>query len=91
MRSVKLLVAVTMVAVSAVSYAEEGEVEGEYDNLCVTGLSMGKEVETDCSINVEMDDKIYCFSSPKAKAAFEKNPQGTIKKADATFTKLLNE
>ena len=42
MRSMKLLVSVALIALAAVSYA--AEVEGEYENLCVTGLSMGKEV-----------------------------------------------
>ncbi len=86
MKSMKLLLSVALIAIAAVSYA--ADVEGEYDNLCVTGLSMGKEVETDCSINAEMDGITYCFSSAKAKAVFDKDPEGTIAKADKTFENL---
>ncbi|KPK35664.1 MAG: hypothetical protein AMJ66_00570 [Betaproteobacteria bacterium SG8_40] len=86
MKSRKLLLSVALIGIASVSHA--AEVEGEYDNLCVTGLSMGKEVETDCSVNVEMDGVTYCFSSAKAKAVFDKDPEGTIAKADKTFEKL---
>lgn len=86
MRSVKSLASVALIAVASVSYA--AEVEGEYGNLCVTGLSMGKVVETNCSLNAELDGYIYCFSGPKAKAIFDSDPEGTIAQADEAFAKL---
>jgi YHS domain-containing protein len=54
---------------------------GEFDNMCAMGLTMGKEVKTDCSINAEIDGKTYCFGNEDAKTEFMKDPAGNVAKA----------
>src|SRR5262245_66350667 len=39
---------------------------GEYGNMCSMGLAMGKDVPTDCTVNVKLKGKPYCFRSPSA-------------------------
>jgi YHS domain-containing protein len=65
--------------------------EGEFGQLCATGLSMGKEVPTDCSVNMMIDGKTYCFSSAEAKAMFEQDSQGMLAKAMENFDKLKKQ
>ena len=40
---------------------------GEFNNMCTEGLSLGKDVQTDCSINALLDGKTYCFGSDQAR------------------------
>jgi YHS domain-containing protein len=60
---------------------------GEFNNLCAQGLATGQKIETDCSINAQVDGKTYCFGSEDAKAAFMKDPQGNVAKAQQTYEK----
>ncbi len=55
----------------------------DYDNMCAMALALGKEVETDCSINAQIDGMTYCFGNKDAKATFMKDPQGNLAKARA--------
>ena len=69
-------------ASSSTPAASPAPVKGEFDDYCVMGLSEGQNIKTDCSVTWTGDDgKVYCFSSEKSKAAFLKDPEGTIKKA----------
>lgn len=61
----------------------------QFNGYCVTGLAMGKRIETDPKIFSIVDDKIYFFSSVEAKTMFEKNPKDFIAKADKNWKKLL--
>ena len=40
-------------------------VTGEFNNMCTEGPSLGKDINTDCSINTVLDGKTYCFGSKK--------------------------
>jgi YHS domain-containing protein len=51
------------------------------------GLALGKDVQTDCSINGQIGGKTYCFGSEEAKAEFMKNPTENLAKAQAYFSK----
>ena len=51
--------------------------KGEFDNMCTEGLAMGKDVQTDCSVNTTIAGKTYCFGNEEAKQAFLKDPEGT--------------
>jgi YHS domain-containing protein len=62
-------------------------VTGEYNNMCTMGLALGKDVQTDCSINGQIGGKTYCFGSEEAKAEFMKNPTENLAKAQAYFSK----
>jgi YHS domain-containing protein len=60
---------------------------GEYGNHCATGLSLGKFISTDCSINQTVNGKTYCFGNQEALEAFKKDPKGTIMKASDFYKK----
>lgn len=58
---------------------------GEYDNMCAMGLALDKKVETDCSINAEIEGKTYCFGNEEAKTLFMKDPEGNLAKAQSFY------
>jgi YHS domain-containing protein len=58
---------------------------GEFNNECAYGLSLGKHVNTDCSVSEKIDGKTYCFSSPEAKSKFMADASGNMSKAEETF------
>jgi YHS domain-containing protein len=60
---------------------------GEYDNMCAMGLALEKNVETDCSVNAEIDGKTYCFGNEQAKELFMKDPEANLAKADSYYEK----
>lgn len=62
-------------------------VTGEYDNMCTMGLALGKDVQTDCSINATIQGKTYCFGNAEAKTIFMKDPEGNLAKAQAYYSK----
>jgi YHS domain-containing protein len=55
--------------------------QGEFDNECVMGLALGKDIKTDCSVNTEYKGKTYCFGNEQAKDLFLKNPDEFVLKA----------
>ncbi|HEY8276669.1 MAG TPA: hypothetical protein VIG52_06715 [Methyloceanibacter sp.] len=57
------------------------EHDGEFDGLCTMGLALGKEINTDCSINAVIDGKTYCFGNEEAKIVFLKKPEEFLDKA----------
>jgi len=58
---------------------------GEYGNMCAMGLALDKKVETDCSINAEINGKTYCFGNDTAKTLFMKDTEGNLKKAQSFY------
>ena len=58
---------------------------GEFDNECVMGLALGKDIATDCSVNAEFNGKTYCFGNEKAKTIFLKNPEEFLLKAQVYY------
>jgi YHS domain-containing protein len=86
MKLKQALIVASGFAIASAAYAAKGE----YGDMCVTGMSMGKSVPTDCTNSTQVDGKTYCFSGPEAKAMFEKDPKGTIAKANETYAKLKN-
>ena len=60
-------------------------VTGEYSNLCTMGLALGKDIQTDCSINAQLEGKTYCFGSKEAMTEFMKNPTANLAKAQAYY------
>jgi YHS domain-containing protein len=53
-------------------------VTGEFGNRCTMGLALGKDVQTDCSINSQLQGKTYCFASQLAMTEFMKNPKENL-------------
>ena len=62
-------------------------VTGEYGNMCSMGLALGKDRQTDCSINAQIQGKMYCFGSKEAMAEFMKDPTANLSKAQAYYSK----
>jgi YHS domain-containing protein len=62
-------------------------VNGEFGNMCTMSLAMGKDTQTDCSINAQLVGKTYCFGSKEAMAEFMKNPKENLAKAQAYYSK----
>ena len=58
---------------------------GEYGNMCAMGLAVEKKIDTDCSINSEIDGKTYCFGNEEAKTTFMKDPSGNLAKANSFY------
>ena len=50
------------------------------------GLALGKEVQTDCSVNATIDGKTHCFGNEDAKTIFMKDPQGNLAKAQVYYS-----
>jgi YHS domain-containing protein len=62
-------------------------VTGEFNNMCTMGLASGKDIQTDCSINAQLQGKTYCFGSKEAMAEFMKNPKENLAKAQTYYSK----
>jgi YHS domain-containing protein len=60
---------------------------GEFNNMCTEGLALGKDINTDCSINSTLKGKTYCFGSEQAKTDFMKDPEGNLAKAQSYYSK----
>jgi len=60
--------------------------EGEFDNDCVMGLALGKEIKTDCSINTVYGGSTYCFGNETAKQLFLKKPDEFLLKAQIFYS-----
>jgi YHS domain-containing protein len=87
MKLVKVLLPAALLAFGAASFAAKGE----FGDLCATGLTMGKEVKTDCSISQKIDGKTYCFSGEEPKAMFMKDPKANLAKAQENFDKMMKK
>jgi YHS domain-containing protein len=61
-------------------------VTGEYGNMCTMGLASGKDIQTDCSINTEIQGKTYCFGSKEAMTQFMADPSGNLAKAQTYYS-----
>ena len=61
-------------------------VTDEFSKLCTMGLASGKSIQTDCSINTEIQGKTYCFGSEEAMIQFMADPTGNLAKAQAHYS-----
>jgi YHS domain-containing protein len=62
-------------------------VTGEFSNMCTMGLASGKDIQTDCSINTQLQGKTYCFGSKEAMTQFMADPTGNLAKAQTYYSK----
>ncbi len=80
MRRLNYVAFAALLAVTAPALAEEPEHNGE----CAMSAAMGNHLPTSCSVVwISPSDKLYCFSSEKAKQAFMRDPEGNERKAQA--------
>ena len=61
-------------------------VTGEFSNMCTMGLASEKDIQTDCSINAQLQGKTYCFGNKEAKTMFMKDPKGNMAKAQEYYS-----
>jgi YHS domain-containing protein len=61
-------------------------VTDEFSKLCAMGLASEKDIQTDCSINMEVQGKTYCFASKEAMTQFMADPSGNLAKAQAYYS-----
>ena len=61
-------------------------VTDEFSKLCAMGLASEKDIQTDCSINTEIQGKTYCFASREAMTQFMADPSGNLAKAQAYYS-----
>ena len=61
-------------------------VNDEFSNMCAMGLTSEKYIQTDCSINMEIQGKTYCFGNKEAMAEFMKAPKENLAKAQAYYS-----
>jgi YHS domain-containing protein len=59
---------------------------GQFSNMCVEGLALEKDIQTDCKINAVIDGKTYCFSSEEAMTQFMADPTDNLAKAQAYYS-----
>lgn len=59
-----------------------------YHGYCATGVAMGKKIASNPETFSVHKGVTYLFSSADAKAAFDKDPDGTIAKADKAWASL---
>jgi len=62
-------------------------VTGEFSNMCTMGLASGKDIQTDCSINAQLQGRTYCFGSKEAMTQFMADPSGNLAKAQTYYSK----
>ena len=55
-------------------------------NMCTMGLASGKDIQTDCSINAQLQGKTYCFGSKEAMTQFMADPTGILANAQTYYT-----
>ena len=92
MRKLLSAIAVTLLVASTAFAADTATapIKGEYGNNCAWGVTQGKTVHTDCSVNWvdTTTHKTYCFSTQEAKASWAKDTKASITKADAEYPKV---
>ncbi|HEY8118133.1 MAG TPA: pentapeptide repeat-containing protein [Methylophilaceae bacterium] len=79
--SLKLILASSLLMLSGIALA------AEFGGKCVNSLAHEFVNQTDCSIKTDYMGKEYCFGSEDSKAAFIKDPEGTLMKAKAFYDK----
>jgi YHS domain-containing protein len=59
-----------------------------YDGWCATAVAQGTKLKSDPTLYTVHDGRAYLFSNKAAKAMFDKDPKGTVAKADAAWATL---
>jgi len=78
------LTVTTMLGLAAPAAA--AATQGEFDDNCVMGLALGKEIKTECSGNTVYAGSTYCFGNETAKQLFLKKPDEFLLKAQIFYS-----
>jgi YHS domain-containing protein len=57
--------------------------------MCAMGLASGKDIQTDCSVNTQIQGKTYCFGSEEAMTQFMADPSGDPAKAQTSTQRSI--
>ena len=63
----------------------------QYGGYCVYAASQGRVSQVQPEVFEIIDGKTYLFTNPEFKRLFDKDPQGTIQKADENWPKLVQQ
>lgn len=66
-------------------HAESGK-EPAFGGDCVMGLALGKDIQTDCSVNTVYNGTKYCFGNETAKTLFLKRPDDFLLQAQIYYS-----
>jgi YHS domain-containing protein len=80
-----LALAATLSLASSAALAVEAA-DGEFGGECVMGLALGKDIQTDCSVNTVYKGKTYCFGNETAKSLFLKRPEDFLLQAHVYYS-----
>ena len=80
------LTALAVILTCGLSVSAAAATEGEFDNDCVMGLALGKDIKTDCSVNTVYGGKTYCFGNETARELFLKKPDEFLLKAQIFYS-----
>jgi YHS domain-containing protein len=90
MRRTSKLIAIPAAALvlglSACAALAEDVAEGEFGGECVMGLALGKDIQTDCSVNTVYKGKTYCFGNETARDLFLKRPEDFLLQAHIYYS-----
>ncbi|ODS01526.1 hypothetical protein AUC69_06680 [Methyloceanibacter superfactus] len=81
-----LVAGAAMVGIAANPVFAAETAEGEFDGECVMGLALGKDIQTDCSVNTVYKGKTYCFGNETAKKLFLKRPEDFLLQAHIYYS-----
>ncbi|HTS52541.1 MAG TPA: hypothetical protein VMH26_04640 [Burkholderiales bacterium] len=84
MRSWKHIVFAALLA--STTWAQAADPEAEGGGRCAMSASLGNSLPTSCSVVwISPQDKLYCFSSERAKRLFLQDPETNERRAQAFF------
>ncbi|HZJ12881.1 MAG TPA: hypothetical protein VFD26_09595 [Methyloceanibacter sp.] len=75
-----------MLCMAADPVAAADQAAGEFDGECVMGLALGKDIQTDCSVNTVYKGKTYCFGNETARTLFLKRPEDFLLQAHIYYS-----
>jgi len=81
-----IIAAAVMLGIAAGTVAAADTALGEFDGECVMGLALGKDIQTDCSVNTVYGGKTYCFGNETAKTLFLKRPEDFLLQAHIYYS-----
>jgi hypothetical protein len=81
MRTLRTAIAAALLVAGGVAIGQEPEFDGH----CAMSAALGNRLPTSCSVVwiSPQTNKLYCFSSQAAKAAFMRNPEANEQSAQA--------
>ena len=85
-KAISAVVIAGMVGLAAGAALAEDALEGEFEGECVMGLALGKDIQTDCSVNTVYKGKTYCFGNETARTLFLKRPDDFLLQAHIYYS-----